>query len=420
MSMSYVVTRVSKSLVPPSEQTPNEILNLSAIDRVPGLRHGVRSIHVFKHGHEPGKVIKEALSKALVLYYPFAGRFMDPDSPAGEVTVACTGEGAYFIEATANCSLEDINYLDLPLMIPEHQLLPDAHPEVAPLNMPLMMQVTEFTCGGFTVGIISVHSMADGLGAAQFINAVAELARGLDKPTKKPLSHREIIPNPSKLPAGPPVALNDLKLVNSTFDISLDSINRIKTQYLNKMGNYCSTFDISVAKAWQARTRAIKLEDNNAKVHICFFANTRQYLNQRMPNSEESYYGNCFYPVTVSAPSGEVANAEVVELVKLIKEAKARLASEFAEWGRGGMKENPYELAFTYNWLFVSDWTRLGFQEVDYGWGTPVHIIPFAYFDFMAVAILGSPPAPNKGARLMTQCVVKAHLDDLVKQMTIF
>ena len=143
---SYTVTRVSKSLVTPSEPTPNETLTLSVIDRVPGLRHCVRSIHAFKHGQEPAKVIKEALSKTLVHYYPFAGRFIDPVSPAaGEVTVACSGEGAYFIKAKANCSLEDVKYLDLPLMIPEHELLPEPHPEISPLNMPLMIQVSIYS-----------------------------------------------------------------------------------------------------------------------------------------------------------------------------------------------------------------------------------------------------------------------------------
>ncbi|KAH7676297.1 Transferase protein [Dioscorea alata] len=412
---SYTVTRVSKSLVTPSEPTPtNETLTLSVIDRVPGLRHCVRSIHAFKHGQEPAKVIKEALSKALVHYYPFAGRFIDPVSPAaGEVTVACSGEGVYFIKAKANCSLEDVKYLDLPLMIPEQELLPEPHPDVPSLDMPLMMQVTEFNCGGFAVGIISVHSIADGLGVGQFIAAIGELARGLINPTIKPFNNRNIIPNPPKLPPGPPPSLQNLNLKYSTFIISQDFINNIKTKYLNKTGNYCSTFDVSVAKAWQARTRAIKLE-NNAIVHLCFFANTRPYLNQLAP---PGFYGNCFYPVSVSSTSVEVASMDLADLVKLIKEAKLSLPTEFAKWAHGGFKHDPYELTFGYNRLFVSDWTKLGFQEVDYGWGTPLHVVPLAYSDYMAVAILGLPVIPKKGSQVMTQCVNNDHLVNFQMEM---
>ncbi|KAM0954588.1 putative transferase [Dioscorea sansibarensis] len=417
MASSYHVTRVSKSLVTPSEPTPNETLALSFIDRVPGLRHGVRSIHVFKQGHEPAKVIKEALSKALVHYYPFAGRFIDPDSPAGEVTVACSGEGAYFIEAKANCSLEDVKYLDLPLMIPECELLPETHPEVPLLNMPLLMQVTEFTCGGFAVGLISVHTLADGLGAAQMINAVGELTRGLTNPTIRPLRNSAVIPNPPSVLPSPPPSLDDLKLQYATFDISQDFINNIKSHYLKETGQHCSTFDVSVAKAWQARTRALKLEDSNEVVHICFFANTRHLLNKEELPSGTGFYGNCFYPVTVSATSGEVANVDLVGLVRMIKEAKLRLPNEFSKWSEGAFEKDPYEITFSYNFMFVSDWTRLGFQEVDYGWGTPLHVIPFAYLGFMAVTILNSPPVPKKGSRAMTQCVKIEHLADLQMEM---
>ncbi|XP_010910212.1 acyl transferase 4 [Elaeis guineensis] len=412
--MSFSVIRTGQSLVGPSKPTPSEMLYLSIIDRVPGLRHMVRSLHVFKHGQEPAKVIREALSMALVKYYPFAGRFID--SVHGDVRMACTGEGVWFVEATANCSLEDVKFLDHPLMISQDELLPNPSPEINPLDLPMMMQVTEFTCGGFVVGLISVHTIADGLGAAQFINAIGEISRRLAKPTVDPVWSRELIPNPPKLPPGPPPVFPSFKLQYSTMDISQDSINQVKAQFFEQTGHRCSTFDVAIAKTWQARTRAIKL-DPDVDVHVCFFANTRHLLHQVLP-AEGGYYGNCFYPVTVTAASGEVVSAELVDVVKIIRDAKARLPADFAKWAAGDFKEDPYELSFTYNSLFVSDWTRLGFLEVDYGWGMPIHVIPFAYYEFMAVAIIGAPPKPKKGARLMTQCVEKEHLEAFQDDMT--
>ncbi|ONK71877.1 uncharacterized protein A4U43_C04F13300 [Asparagus officinalis] len=172
----FTVTRQSESLVKPSTPTPSETLELSILDRMPGLRHQVRSLHVFKHGQQPTKVIREALAKALVPYYPFAGRFA-VSTDHGEMVVECTGEGAWFVEATANCSLEDVNYLDHPFLIPQDELMPNPKVEGEVLDIPLMMQVTEFKCGGFIVGIISVHTIADGLSAAQFVKShLADLA----------------------------------------------------------------------------------------------------------------------------------------------------------------------------------------------------------------------------------------------------
>ncbi|XP_020262547.1 acyl transferase 4-like [Asparagus officinalis] len=145
--MGFTVTRQSESLVKPSEPTPSETLELSAIDRNPGLRHQVRSLHVFRHGQKPAKVIRDALAKALVPYYPLAGRFAV--SHQGEVVVECAGQGAWFVEATANCSLEDVKYFDHPLLISEGELLPNPPVEGEVLDVPFMMQVTEFTCSGF-------------------------------------------------------------------------------------------------------------------------------------------------------------------------------------------------------------------------------------------------------------------------------
>ncbi|KAG6469530.1 acyl transferase 4-like [Zingiber officinale] len=410
--MSFSVTRISQSFVAPAAPTPDETLFLSIIDRVAGLRHMVRSLHVFKHGREAAKVIREALAKALVPYYPFAGRFVD-DAERGEVRVACAGEGAWFVEATANCSLEDVRDLDFPLMISKDELLPVPGHEFDPINLPLMIQVTEFTCGGFVVGLISVHTIADGLGAAQFVNAIGDMARGLPKPAVDPVWSREVIPSPPKLAPSAPPLFDTFKLVHTTMDVPESAVSQMKAKYLERTGQRCSTFDVAVAKLWQSRTRAIGLS-HDADVHLCFFANTRHLMQQALPRG---FFGNCFYPVSVTACSGEVAGAELVEVVRMIRDAKAGLAAEFERWATGDFKADPYELTFTYNSLFVSDWTRLGFLDVDYGWGKPLHVIPFAYFDFMAVGIIGAPPLPRTGTRIMTQCVEKEQLETFMEDM---
>uniref|UniRef100_A0A0E0JHC3 Acyl transferase 4 n=1 Tax=Oryza punctata TaxID=4537 RepID=A0A0E0JHC3_ORYPU len=440
--MGFAVVRTSREFVRPSAATPSsgEPLELSIIDRVVGLRHLVRSLHIFAptsgavggeddvdaaaRPSSPASVIKEALGKALVDYYPFAGRFVDGDGGPGSARVECTGEGAWFVEAVAGCSLDDVNRLDHPLMIPEDDLLPDAAPGVQPLDLPLMMQVTEFSCGGFVVGLISVHTLADGLGAGQFINAVGDYARGLDRPRVSPIWAREAIPSPPKLPPGPPPELKMFQLRHVTVDLSLDSINKVKSSYFTSTGHRCSTFDVAIAKTWQARTRSLRLPDPSSRVNLCFFANTRHLMaGAAWPdggNGGKGFYGNCFYPVSVVAESGAVEAADVAGVVGMIREAKARLPADFARWAVADFKEDPYELSFTYDFLFVSDWTRLGFLEADYGWGTPSHVIPFAYYPFMAVAIIGAPPVPKTGARIMTQCVEDEHLPAFKEEIKAF
>ncbi|RWW08727.1 hypothetical protein GW17_00027819 [Ensete ventricosum] len=412
--MSFAVTRTSRSFIAPCEATPRSSLGLSVIDRVPALRHMVRSLHVFTHGREPARVIREALSKALVKYYPFAGRFVDDPDGSGEVRVVCTGEGAWFVEAKTDCSLEDVKYLESPLMIPEDELLPKSS-----LDVPLMMQVAcYFGGGGFVVGLIFAHTIADGLGAAQLINAVADIARGLPKPTVEPVWSREFITNPPKLPLGGPPVFPSFKLLYATIDLSAEHINHVKSRHLELTGQGCSTFDVAISRLWQSRTRAINL-DPGVDVHVCFAVNTRHLLRQVLP-PQGGYYGNCIYPITATASSGRVASADLIDVISIIRDAKARLPDEFAKWAAGDFKDDPYEFTLTYNLLLVTDWTRLGFLDVDYGWGKPLHVIPFAWLDMMAIGIIGAPPAPQKGTRVTTHCVEKEHMQAFLEEMKGF
>ncbi|XP_059626814.1 acyl transferase 4 [Cornus florida] len=451
--MDFCVVRSSRGLVPPSGVTPSGTLDLSVIDRLAVLRCNARTLHVFRHGvgavHD---VIRNALSKALIPYYPLAGRLNNVSSQSGQlIQIECSGEGVWFVEASANCTLESVNYFDHAPSIPYDMLLPDHPTETTQATDALVqMQVTQFACDGFVIGLVFCHSICDGLGAAQFLNAVGELARGLHHPTIAPAWCRDFLPPPPQppktaLPTPPPPPLPNYGLEHAIIDITADQIKQLKQEFQDSTGGQtCSSFEIVAATLWIHRTRAIHLDaddndPNTQLLKLVFFANCRQLiLNPPLP---QGFYGNCFFPVTVSASSQTLTggsgsgSSSIVDVVKLIQEAKTRLADEFGKWTKqqqqqqqqqggeqlknedGQIPVDPFAPPLLYTTLFISEWGRLGFNQIDYGWGPPVHVVPIQGSSIIPVGIVGSLPSPKKGIRLMTWCVQKPHLQPFLHYM---
>jgi Transferase family len=143
--MIFKATKISQGVVKPAEPTPNPTLRLAWVDRYPTHRGLVESLHIYHTGTEPAKVIRDALAKALVFFYPLAGHIVEP--VPSEPAIECSAKGVYFIEAKANCTLEDVKYLERPLLIPKEELTPcpgSLDWEVQPCNTTIMMQVNFF------------------------------------------------------------------------------------------------------------------------------------------------------------------------------------------------------------------------------------------------------------------------------------
>lgn len=138
--ISFQVSKMDPVLVAPCEPTPSGHLPLSPIDtRLPN-HFFPKMLLVYGRGENPAVVMKEAISKALVPYYPVAGRIQALDDH--EMVVNCNGAGVYFVEASADCSLGDASFLDKPpFKIPTEQLLPCPPPDLAWKELTFLMQV---------------------------------------------------------------------------------------------------------------------------------------------------------------------------------------------------------------------------------------------------------------------------------------
>ncbi|KAI7987651.1 Methanol O-anthraniloyltransferase [Camellia lanceoleosa] len=127
-------------------------------------------------GKDPTSVIREALAKALEFYYPFVGRLVE--GPNRKLSVDCTTEGVLFIEADANVELDWLGDTVGPRCPYLEELLYDVPGSDGIVGCPLLLiQVTRFSCGGFTFAIRLNHTMTNAPGLVQFLNTIVEFSK---------------------------------------------------------------------------------------------------------------------------------------------------------------------------------------------------------------------------------------------------
>ncbi|KQJ81444.1 acyl transferase 15 [Brachypodium distachyon] len=383
----------------------------------------------------PIEAIKKGLSKALVPYSPIAGR-LAPAAGAGDeddlpLQIECTGEGVPFVAASAECALADQEWLHGGVPVPGSALYDLASyypaPEPARTEPLLVMQVTEFSCGGFSVGVTWNHALADGDGMAQFLQAVGELTRGaIQTPSVAPVRDGGEVPLPALSPAvvagkqwlmldrggG---AMDDDDMVYLDVTIPNRLIDRIKSDYKNHdPSSYCTTFEAAIAVLWQCRTRAIGT-GSMAMAPLAFFVNVRKGVG-----AAAGYYGNCAVAQVAMATGAEVAGGDICDVVRLIKRAKESVPELLRREGGGAvegmaeMGEEETAALFGYNAFMVTSWRNIGFDRADFGAGAPARVVGRwqqstvpGCMAFLACRAAGA--GEDGGEKMLTQCVRAEH-----------
>ncbi|KAJ6849085.1 transferase [Iris pallida] len=170
------------------------ILPLSGFDR---LVRGYPVTVLYVYSTNPSSssssvfdAIKSALPKALDQFFPFAGT-VARYSPNGEVI--CNNAGARLLEASAN-PLSRLNFYDLDGTT-KNTLLP------ASADHLLNVQVTRYTCGGFSVSWTFDHQVTDAYGFSRLVASLCDAARA-GQPPSAPVSHeRSFLLRPRSPPA---------------------------------------------------------------------------------------------------------------------------------------------------------------------------------------------------------------------------
>lgn len=258
------------ALVSPTTKPFHEdhTLPLSHLDTDPNLHVTFRYLRTYLNtaaaaDKDPFQVISAALSAALVHYYPLAATLRQ-----NHLFCNIKNLSVPLIHATVDdTTLESLNYLDdNPDTHFLEQLVPDPDQEERLVN-PCVLQVTVFRCGGFTLGAAIHHSLCDGLGATQFFNVMAELARGATRVSVEPVWDRTSLLGPRDPPRVVAPIHEFLSLekgfssyseetgpvLMECFNVSDECLEKFKAALFERCGLRFTTFEALGAFIWRAK-----------------------------------------------------------------------------------------------------------------------------------------------------------------------
>ncbi|URE22669.1 Omega-hydroxypalmitate O-feruloyl [Musa troglodytarum] len=334
--------------------------------------------------------VKSSVSDVLLIpYYFMAGR-LNFNLETKRLELLCNNAGALFVGATSRRSLEELGNLSAPNPSFQHLILRTdgfSGPNETPI---FTIQVTVFRCGGFSIGIMTNHSVVDGKSAAEMFENLAAICRGdglkirelhVDRscigardPPQIRFHHAEYTkrrdatcftspgrPSPSTAPLQ--VSKNhDYRVLS----LSPDMIDGLKRKAMTEC---CSTFEAVVAHLWRARTKAV-FDDPLEISSVLFAVDVRSKVSPPLPRG---FTGNAVITASASAGAAELGERPLCFAVKRVREAIGRVTDEYVRSAVDWLEVNKGVPSVLERNFFVSAWWKLPFHELDFGWGKPVY-----------------------------------------------
>ncbi|KAJ0965103.1 hypothetical protein J5N97_026241 [Dioscorea zingiberensis] len=386
-----LVEIIESCMVVPDKETPKHRLWLSNIDL---LNHRDYSPLLFLYkpnGSTPNhdfffsvETLKKALAKALVTFYPLAGRLAFDEN--GRLEVDCNAEGVLFSVARAHCTVEAFG--DFRPSPAARQLLV---PSVTESSILMLFQLTLFQCGGVCLGYATHHSVVDGVATFHFINSWSDIARGaadinnivppfLDRTVLRSRSppivrfnHKELTDEQlySKR-----ISLEDLNQPCETISIltiSKDQLNRLKHGFNGERN--LTTFKAVAVHLWRTACKARELADEQ-DTRLFMYADARARLRPPLP---KGYLGNAVVRVSTNLQVGELVRKPFeLGVAKIEETMKRQLDDEylrsFVDLFETLKDEKRIILGsrlFKRTDFIVISWLALPIYEADFGWGKP-------------------------------------------------
>ncbi|CAL5375510.1 unnamed protein product [Camellia sinensis] len=405
------------TMVRPAEETPAVRLWNSNVDLVVPSFH-TPSVYFYRPNGSinffDAQTMKLGLSRALVPFYPMAGRLgRDED---GRIEIDCNAEGVLFVEAVTEACVDDFG--DFAPTLELRQLIPTVDYSGGISSYPLLvLQVTYFKCGGVSLGVGMQHHVADGASGLHFVNTWSDMTHGLDltippfidrtllrarDPPQPAFRHIEYQPPPSmKAPSQSTKPESVPEASVSIFKLTRDQLNALKAKSKEdgNMVNY-SSYEMLSGHVWRCVCKARGLpDDQETKLYIA--TDGRSRLQPALP---QGYFGNVIFTATPMAVAGDLQSRPTWYAASRIHDALVQMDNDYLRSALDYLELQPdlkalVRGAHTFRCpnLGITSWVRLPIHDADFGWGRPIFMGPGGIpYEGLAFAL----PSPTKDGSL--------------------
>ncbi|XP_062110555.1 stemmadenine O-acetyltransferase-like [Humulus lupulus] len=324
--------------------------------------------------------VKHSLSKALTLYYPLAGKVNE-----AELCVDCHDEGAYFVEAEANCHLfqilenPDPNEMEMFLAV---EVADDRVNE-----LPIGVKVTFFACDGMAISLCLNHKLGDALSFIMFLNAWSALARNQNDDvctTPPPLSSAELFPPKELAGYASKHGIMKNNIVTKRFVFQADKILELRDKYADKSSveftrrpTRVEALSSFIWRRLMISTRPKDQTDDNRVFTVLHAINLRTRVDPPLP---ENYFGN-ISRIAISVPPLEPNKDGNYTIVSHVRNSIKQIDAQFVK----KLQKEDDHLSFlkkrladfksgqVVSFSFTS-LCRFPIYEADFGWGKPAYV----------------------------------------------
>ncbi|XVF89297.1 hypothetical protein PTKIN_Ptkin19aG0118900 [Pterospermum kingtungense] len=407
---SMEITILESTMVYPAEETPRTTIWVSNMDLFM-TRYHISTVYFYKRNGSSNffdaEVLKEALSKILVPFYPIAGRLGYDEN--GRLEIVCNAEGVLFTEAETTSAMDDLvkDFTD-GSKVP--QLVPKIDYSGGISSYPLLaLQLTSFKCGGVSLGVSFQHTLVDGTSGLHFINSWADTARSMspsiapfldrtllrarDPPTPR-FRHVEFEPSPTLKTVSDPEAPRPS--IVSVFNIRADQVKALKDKVIDCSPDKAkySTYSILTAHIWRCATKARELaEDQEVKLTMPIDGR-----NRLCPPLPPGYFGNVIFFSAPFVAANDVVSEPFIDTVKRVHEMLKEMNDEYLRSGIDYLEKvgdinsvmrGPQTMRCPN--LSINSWIWLPIHDADFGWGRPIFMRPANIVHEGKVYIMPSP-----------------------------